>query len=84
VAIICTILDLYVLLLLVRIVLSWFPVDPATPFGRVVEVLDLIIRPLLDPIRRTLPPVRLGDMGLDLSPIVLLLGVRVVAAIIGC
>jgi YggT family protein len=84
VAIICTILDLYVLALLVRIVLSWFPVDPRTPFGRVVEVLDLIIRPLLDPIRRTLPPVRVGAMGLDLSPIVLLLGVRVVAAIIGC
>ncbi len=82
--IICTLLDFYVLVVLVRIIASWFPMDPSSGFAGVIRVLDTVIEPVLGPLRRALPPVRAGTMALDLSPIVLLLGVRIVQALIGC
>jgi YggT family protein len=39
----------------------------------VTNALGAITDPVLDPVRRVLPPVRLGTMGLDLSPMVVLL-----------
>ena len=57
---------LYVLLL-VRIVLSWVPgVDMYHP---VVQFVHRVTSPILDPIRRLVPPVA----GLDFSPLVAIL-----------
>ncbi len=38
-------------------------------------VLYTITDPILVPLRRMLPPVRLGGMGLDLSPLVAFFGI---------
>ncbi len=57
---------LYVLLL-VRIVLSWVPgIDMYHP---VVQFVHRVTSPILDPIRRLVPPVA----GLDFSPLVAIL-----------
>ena len=66
---------LFVLGLLVRIVLSWLR-SPATRAAE--RWLDRIYEPLLAPIRRLIPPVRLGDPNaprLDLAPLILLLAI---------
>lgn len=64
---ICTILTLYLLILLVRIAASWFP-SPTSPMGeRVVSVLWALTEPALRPFRSLFPPVRMGGMALDLS-----------------
>lgn len=56
-------LDVYQLILLVRVLLSWFRVDPYNPF---IRVLYDITEPVLRPIREALP--QTGMM--DFSPLV--------------
>jgi len=52
------------------------------PIGRVQVFLDRIIYPVILPLRRILPPLRLGGAMIDLSPLVLLLGLQLVRRII--
>lgn len=73
-AIVCTALSLYSLAVLIWVILSWVRVPSAHPLGRVTVFLDRIIYPVILPIRRLLPPLRIGGGALDLSPIVLLIG----------
>lgn len=72
--ILCLLLQLYALAVLAWIVLSWVQVSSVHPLGRVQVFLDRIMYPVILPLRRVLPPLRLGGMALDLSPLVLLLG----------
>ena len=63
------ILDYVFWAVLVRVILSWVAPDPSNP---VVRVVIQITEPLMAPVRRLLP-----DMGgLDLSPLIVLLGVQ--------
>jgi YggT family protein len=75
VAIICLLLQIYFLAVLAWVVLSWVQVSSVHPLGRVQVFLDRIIYPVILPLRRVLPPLRLGGMALDLSPLVLMLGI---------
>jgi YggT family protein len=68
------IVQLLTLLIIVDVVLSYF----MSPFHPVREALDRIVNPLLNPIRRVIPP--LG--GLDLSPIVLLILIQVLGSVL--
>lgn len=79
---ICTALNLYSLAVLVWVILSWVRVPSTHPLGRVTVFLDRIIYPIILPIRRVVPPLRLGGGALDLSPIVLLLGLSVLGRLI--
>jgi YggT family protein len=73
---ICLLLQLVLLLVFAAVVVSWFP-----PGGELLEsarrFLVTATEWLLGPIRRVLPPVRIGAAALDLSPMVVLLGVIV-------
>ena len=69
-SIICLLLTLYLVAIIGRIILSWFPIAPDTPMATIFSFLYTITEPVLGPIRRVLPPVGVGGMGLDLSPIV--------------
>ena len=52
------------------VIISWIPLPPSSP---VVKFLHTATEPVLAPIRRVLP-----DMGgLDFSPLVLLIGLRI-------
>ena len=66
-------IEAYVVVLIVRALLSWFPVRPGTGFARFVSVLDSITEPVLRPIRRILPPIRAGGMGIDLSILIVVI-----------
>lgn len=75
-------LRLYFYAVFAWVILSWIRVSSSHPLGRVQVFLDRIIYPVILPIRRVVPPVRLGGGALDLSPIVLLLGIQVLIWII--
>ena len=75
--IVCTLLTLYVLVILVRIVMSWFPIDPDGLAATIHGFFHLLTEPVLGPLRRALPPVRLGGVALDLSPIIVLVGIQI-------
>ncbi|HEX6166713.1 MAG TPA: YggT family protein [Acidimicrobiales bacterium] len=68
--IVCLLIQLYMLVIFARIIMSWFPPTPGTTYARIFEGFDKVTEPVLAPIRAMLPPVRMGGMGLDLSPIV--------------
>jgi YggT family protein len=64
-------LIVYMALILANILISYVPRMPYNPYLR--AVLDFITEttnPYLNFFRRFLPPVNLGGLGLDLSPIV--------------
>lgn len=74
-ALICGLLQLYILVLLIRVVMSWFPVSQHGRGATIVGFLYLVTDPVLVPLRRILPPIRLGAMAVDLSPVVAFFGI---------
>jgi YggT family protein len=75
-------LTLYLFAVLARIVLSWFPLSSGSAMTTVQDILITITEPVLGPIRRALPPVRMGAMALDLSPIIVIIGLQIIIALI--
>jgi YggT family protein len=75
--IVCTLINLYLLIIFARIVVSWIvqfaPPTPGSVYEKIVSGLATVTEPVLAPVRALLPPVRLGGAGLDLSPIVVIL-----------
>ena len=80
--VLCGLVDLFVILVFVRVVLSWFPVDPRGPVGQVSRLVSTVTDPVMEPVRRVLPSV--GPI--DISPIVVVLFLDLVVKrlILGC
>jgi len=64
------VLTIYNIILIIRVFASWVSANPYNPIVRIVYVLT---EPVLKPIRRIIPPISLGAVFIDLSPIVLFL-----------
>lgn len=82
--ILCILAQAYFFALLGRILLSWFPVSPDGLVATIFSFLYAITEPVLGPIRRVLPPVAMGGMGLDLSPIILIFVLQLVVFRLVC
>lgn len=67
----------YWLILFVRIIFSWIP-PPQSGVGRAIfEIIYDITEPVLGLVRGLLPAIRMGAMGLDLSPIIVFVVIAV-------
>ena len=73
--IISVVFTLLIVAIFVRAILSWFNMDPRSPL---VQALNSITEPILDPIRRIMP--RLGMI--DLSPMIAILVLEVVQRVL--
>jgi YggT family protein len=73
--VIATLIDLYSLIVLAAVVVSWVQLAPTHPLR---STLDSLTEPVLAPIRRVLPPVG----GLDLSPLVLLFALQLLGRVL--
>ena len=71
-------LQVYLLCIFGRIVLSWFPTQPGSPVASVMGFLYAITEPVLGPIRNVLPSIGM----FDLSPIVVIIGIQVLMRVI--
>ena len=71
-------LQLYIIVIFVRIILSWFPIQPDSVFAQIYRFVYAITEPVLGPIRRLMPGVGVGGMGLDFSPIIVLLLLQII------
>jgi YggT family protein len=78
----CTLTLLYEAAIIIRIVLSWFPLSRGGAIARINDVLVTITDPVLTPLRKILP--RTGVI--DLTPLVALLGLEIIVRqlILGC
>ncbi len=68
-------IDLYSLIVLVAVIMSWVPLDRRNPVATLVRGLT---EPVLAPIRNVLPPME----GLDLSPMLLLIGLQLLRGLL--
>ena len=76
-SIIGLVLWLFIITLFVRFVVDWVQVfardwTPKGPILVALEVVYSVTDPPIKAVRRVLPPIRLGGMGLDLSPLIVL------------
>jgi len=78
VTVVCGLLQVYILVLFVRAVLSWFPIRPDSGLVPVIRALDAVIDPAVRPLRRVIPPAGM----LDLSYLVLFIIVIVIHSIV--
>ncbi len=81
-----SILQLISLGLIVWIVLSYIVVFGRVsfdhPIRKAYEFLNRLVEPMLAPIRRVVPPVRMGGSSLDLSPLILIVGIQILANVL--
>ncbi|MBL8131489.1 MAG: YggT family protein [Anaerolineae bacterium] len=64
-----TFLSIYILLIFAHVLLSWVPLDRSNPLvDQVVRFIYSATEPVLQPIRRMLPP-----MPVDFSPMIVIL-----------
>ncbi|MFA9428923.1 YggT family protein [Egicoccus sp. AB-alg2] len=73
-------LQIYLVVLLAHVIFSWVP-RPPEPIMPFVLGVRRLVEPVAAPIRRVIPPLRLGNVGLDLSIIILFIGVRILMAV---
>jgi len=74
-----TLFYVYLGLVLAYIITSWIPLPYSVWLNRIQRFLYDVVDPYLRLFRRFLPALRLGGAGLDLSPIVALILLRVVS-----
>ncbi|MEA2404174.1 MAG: YggT family protein [Thermoleophilaceae bacterium] len=78
-----TLLQIYIVLIFIRILMSWIP---RMPYNRYLNAVLNFVRDVTDPylnlFRRFLPMVRIGPGALDLSPIVATVVLIIVGRII--
>jgi len=60
------------------IILSWIQVPYDHPVGQVKTFLDRYFEKILSPIRSRIPVLRIGMAGIDLSPLILIVGFNIV------
>jgi len=52
------------------------------PVRKIYDALSKIIEPLLRPIRAVVPPLRIGGSAVDLSPLILIVGLQLLAGLL--
>ena len=82
--ILCQLLQLYVLVIFAQIIMSWFPLDPDGVAAKIRSVLWRLTDPVFRPLRAILPPLRLGGLALDLTPIVVLIAINLLVLPLVC
>lgn len=75
---ICTLLGIYSWVIFARILMSWVRVEPGTPVASIYSVVFNLTEPVLGPLRRAIPPFRMGMAALDLSPLIVFVGIMII------
>ena len=70
------VIQLYIIVLLIRILITWIPnLDPYNPL---VQILNQVTEPVLEPARRLIPPIGM----IDISPIVVFFVLQILVSIL--
>jgi YggT family protein len=74
----CSLISVYYIVLLARVILSWFPLQPGTPMASVASIVYQLTEPIMGPVRRIIPSIGM----IDISPIVVFFGLRILQSAI--
>lgn len=75
-----SLLQAYVIILIIRALMSWIPMRSGSPFLPVVRALDAVTEPVLRPVRRVVPAARIGGIGLDFSFLLVVIVLEIVSS----
>lgn len=78
--IICWLLLAYQLVVLVYIIAAWVPAPPAA-LAPVFTTSRRLVDPIVMPLRRRVPPARVGNAALDTSILILIVGLVLLQAV---
>lgn len=80
-----------VLSVAIWVIIAWIVLSYVVNFGRLgwdhpvrrfYDALSRLIEPVMRPIRNVIPPLRVGGAALDLSPLILILGISILRRVI--
>ena len=74
----CSLISVYYIVLLARVILSWFPLQPGTPMASIASIIYQLTEPVMGPVRRIIPTIGM----IDISPIVVFFGLRIIQSVI--
>jgi YggT family protein len=74
----CSLISVYYIVLLARVILSWFPLQPGTAMASIASIIYQLTEPVMGPVRRIIPTVGM----IDISPIVVFFGLRILQSAI--
>lgn len=78
----CQLLLAYLIIIFARIICSWFPITPDSTLASIYAFLHTVTEPVLGPLRRVIPPLGMGGMGLDLSPLIVIFGITILRSVV--
>lgn len=78
----CILILAFQFVFLLRMVLSFFPLQEGTPPARVRELAMAATEPVVLPIRRALPPLPGALAGFGVAELVVLFGIYILSAIV--
>jgi YggT family protein len=81
---VCVALQLYVFVIFGRVILSWFPMTEGGALQGVDTFLRMLTEPVLGPLRRAIPALKMGGMALDLSPMIVIFVIYIVLVPLVC
>jgi YggT family protein len=58
----CAVITVYWLVMIARVLMSWFPIRPGSPFATVYLIVRDLTEPVLAPCRRIIPPIGMFDI----------------------
>lgn len=76
----CSLISVYFIILFARIILSWFPMQPGTSLASIASIIYQLTEPVMGPVRRLIPTIGM----IDISPIVVFFGLRILQSALGC
>ena len=79
---ICIALLAFQFVLLLRMVMSFFPLGSGSPAAGLRDLTMVVTDPVLLPLRRSLPPLPGGLAGFGLAEILVLIGLRILESLI--
>jgi YggT family protein len=69
--------------IIASILFSWFPSYPSNGFFQAIyDAVRAVTNPILWPIRSRIPMVRFGGFGIDLSPIIAIIGLSIARSLL--
>ena len=77
----CWAATFYMLIIFLRVIMSWFPIDPYGAAAKGYRLLLRLTEPTMGALRRVIPPIRAGQIALDLSAVIImaaLIAIRVI------
>lgn len=78
------VVELFILLLIVRMILDWVSLAGRSPYWtvRARALAHAGTEPVLAPVRRVLPPIRAGGIGIDLAFTVVFIAALIIRGIL--